>query len=258
MTANRAGFLISVSVHILAVAGFILLLSRGGTAVKTINLDFSLLKGGDTADHRAGTQGPGPVVSVSARKRMESEQSAPPVIQVGDGGRSLSLADAGPVGRAVQQAEGVAAGPEGTASDPAGQVVIQGRTGTPGGKGAEEGKPAAGGGVASGSAQAGIGGGRLLDYGRGGKAERDFSFIREGVIRQVSYPERARRMGWEGRVVLSFTVLEEGSVRDVKVAESSGYRVLDENARDAVLKARFARKVPYRLTVLLPVEYRLE
>jgi protein TonB len=136
-------------------------------------------------------------------------------------------------------------------------VVIQGVAGGSGTAGKEEGRPALGADAVSASALPGSGG-RLLDYGRAGRVERDFSFIRDGVIRHVSYPDRARRMGWEGRVVLSFMVLEGGSVQDVKVTESSGHRVLDENARDAVMKARFSRKVPYRLTVVLPVEYRLE
>jgi protein TonB len=64
-------------------------------------------------------------------------------------------------------------------------------------------------------------------------------------------------MGWEGMVTLSFTVLENGSIDDVKVVNSSGFPILDENARNTIAKTNLKRKVPVRLYVLLPVEYRL-
>ena len=102
-------------------------------------------------------------------------------------------------------------------------------------------------------------GSAVLDYtGSGGIDERTFSFIRRGIIEKISYPERARRMGWEGKVVLSFVVNEDGSVNNVKIIDSSGFPVLDQNAMDAVINTNFRRKVPLRFVVLLPVEYRLK
>jgi protein TonB len=64
-------------------------------------------------------------------------------------------------------------------------------------------------------------------------------------------------MGWEGKVVLSFIVRENGSIDDVKVIASSGFPVLDENASETIARTSFRKKVPVRLYVLLPVEYRL-
>jgi protein TonB len=82
--------------------------------------------------------------------------------------------------------------------------------------------------------------------------------IRDSVMKNVVYPERARRMGWEGKVIVSFTVHEDGSIHDARVAQSSGTPMLDEAAREALMnssvKARFDRKVQ----VFLPVEYRLK
>lgn len=99
---------------------------------------------------------------------------------------------------------------------------------------------------------------KTLNYARpGGPAERQFSFIRETIMQGIAYPERARRMGWEGKVILSFVVRENGSIEDVKVVTSSGFSILDENARDTIVKTNFKKKVPVRLYVLLPVEYRL-
>jgi TonB family protein len=99
---------------------------------------------------------------------------------------------------------------------------------------------------------------RTLNYARpGGVDERHFSFVRETIMQGIVYPERARRMGWEGKVVLSFVVRENGFIDDVKVISSSGFSVLDENARDTIAKTHLKNKVPVRLYVLLPVEYRL-
>jgi protein TonB len=54
-----------------------------------------------------------------------------------------------------------------------------------------------------------------------------------------SYPMAARRMGWEGRVVLNVEVLAEGACGDVNVFQSSGHDVLDNAALRTVRGWRF-------------------
>ncbi len=54
-----------------------------------------------------------------------------------------------------------------------------------------------------------------------------------------SYPMVARRMGWQGRVVLSVEVLANGSPGQIKVQQSSGHEVLDDAALQAVRGWRF-------------------
>ncbi len=49
-----------------------------------------------------------------------------------------------------------------------------------------------------------------------------------------SYPEVARRKGYEGTVRLEVEVLPDGMVGGIKVKESSGYEVLDRCALDTV------------------------
>ncbi len=104
------------------------------------------------------------------------------------------------------------------------------------------------------------GGAKTLDFATrpGGADERHFSFVRETILREIVYPERARRNGWEGKVLLSFVVRENGSIGDVRVITGSGFSVLDENARDTIAKTNLKRKVPVRLYVMLPVRYELE
>ncbi len=56
------------------------------------------------------------------------------------------------------------------------------------------------------------------------------------------YPARAKRMGWEGIVVLSFSVDENGNVFNIRVVRSSGYPVLDRAAVNALKQWKFAPK----------------
>ncbi|RME11676.1 MAG: energy transducer TonB, partial [Aquificota bacterium] len=85
------------------------------------------------------------------------------------------------------------------------------------------------------------------------------SVISQIVQKNISYPPIARRMGWEGRVVLIIRLCEDGTLKEVKVAESSGYEVLDKNAMETVRKvAHLFPKPPVEVLVRLPVNYRLE
>lgn len=55
-----------------------------------------------------------------------------------------------------------------------------------------------------------------------------------------AYPMVARRMGWQGRVVLNVEVLASGLPGQVKLHQSSGHDVLDNAALQAVRGWRFA------------------
>lgn len=78
------------------------------------------------------------------------------------------------------------------------------------------------------------------------------------------YPERARRRGVEGTTILRVSVTARGGVRDVAVYQSSGYRLLDWAAQDAVEKWRFRparranRPVPGTIDVTIVFKLREE
>jgi protein TonB len=55
-----------------------------------------------------------------------------------------------------------------------------------------------------------------------------------------AYPMVARRMGWQGKVVLNVEVLESGLPGQIKLYQSSGRDVLDNAAMQAVRSWRFA------------------
>lgn len=76
------------------------------------------------------------------------------------------------------------------------------------------------------------------------------------------YPVYAREQGWEGVVTLQASVEKDGSVRKVFVLKSSGYRILDEAASDAVQRWKFlpARvgHLSFASKVIIPVRFELK
>lgn len=84
-----------------------------------------------------------------------------------------------------------------------------------------------------------------------------FTYIRDIITRNISYPFMARKMGWSGKVTVSFVITEDGSVRDIKIIESSGFDVLDRNAADTVRKVSPFPRPPVSAEVIVPVVYRL-
>jgi len=90
-----------------------------------------------------------------------------------------------------------------------------------------------------------------------GSPARDFAWIRDAIQRSIAYPPTARRMGWEGKVVVAFQLLSDGSVRDVRVVQGSGHAALDRGAIDAVRNASPFPRSPVEAEVITPVLYRL-
>jgi len=85
----------------------------------------------------------------------------------------------------------------------------------------------------------------------------EFAWIRDAIQGAIAYPATARRMGWEGKVVVAFQLLSDGSVRDVRVVQGSGYAALDRGAIDAVRNASPFPRSPVEAEVITPVVYRL-
>lgn len=83
-----------------------------------------------------------------------------------------------------------------------------------------------------------------------------FTYIRDLVMGKLAYPLQARKMGWCGRVTVSFVVCEDGSARDIRVVESSGYSLLDRCALDTVRKVAPFPKPPVEAEILLPVLFK--
>lgn len=77
---------------------------------------------------------------------------------------------------------------------------------------------------------------------------------------QIRYPEKARKAGIEGRVIVQFIITEKGEVEDPRVIRGIGGGC-DEEALRVVKKAQFVpgrqRGKPVRVQYTLPIVFRL-
>jgi periplasmic protein TonB len=80
--------------------------------------------------------------------------------------------------------------------------------------------------------------------------------IQEQIDREP-YPRMAELMGWSGVVRVRFVVRRDGSVRDLRVVQSSGHHVLDRAAVEAVRRAAPFRPPPGDEAVTVPIRYYL-
>jgi pilus assembly protein CpaC len=86
--------------------------------------------------------------------------------------------------------------------------------------------------------------------------------IQSKISQAATYPEEARQLGWEGTVRLSLRVLPDGTLSVVKVKQSSGYEIFDDNAIEAAKKSAPFPAFPLELrareiTIEVPVVYNL-
>ncbi len=82
------------------------------------------------------------------------------------------------------------------------------------------------------------------------------------LARYFDYPYVARLRGWEGAVLLAFNIEANGHLKEIRVARSSGYAVLDDSALSALRKVQRLMEtddlLPGRkLAMRIPVIYRL-
>lgn len=74
------------------------------------------------------------------------------------------------------------------------------------------------------------------------------------------YPKQAERNGWTGTVLLNLSINAKGEIEKVGIAKSSGYRLLDQQARESVGSWRFkpARRNGHAVavTVQQPIVFR--
>ncbi len=81
----------------------------------------------------------------------------------------------------------------------------------------------------------------------------------KSLQRRLVYPARARRSGWEGRVLVEFTVKADGSLKTARIGDSSGFELLDQQALKAVAGTAPFRPAPgIEKTCRLPVTFQLK
>jgi periplasmic protein TonB len=129
-----------------------------------------------------------------------------------------------------------------------------------GGTGAGAGGSGLGGGQGQGSSGAGQGSGA----GSGGGFSHGDSRLTQASYRETPkplYPERARKEGQQGRVLLRVLVDQEGRSKTVEISGSSGSETLDRAAVEAIRLWRFSPArygdKPVESWVRIPIDFRL-
>lgn len=88
------------------------------------------------------------------------------------------------------------------------------------------------------------------------------NYLNQQFRNRFVYPHRARRRGWQGRVLVHIEVNRDGRLKHIEVSESSGYEVLDQDAVRTFRKiGRLGAELSARLgsdsQFAIPVIYRL-
>ncbi len=106
-------------------------------------------------------------------------------------------------------------------------------------------------GVSGGEPEAGI-------SGRQRYIDENFYYVKDLITGSLDYPIVARRMKWQGTVVVSFVVLEDGRVKDIKIVNSSGHSVLDKNVIAAIKEVQPFPPPPADAEFTMPIKYTLK
>jgi len=90
-----------------------------------------------------------------------------------------------------------------------------------------------------------------------GPGSPQWESLRAAIQRRVVYPDVARRMGWQGKVIVTFVLEKDGRVRDVRVSSSSGQARLDASARQAVERAAPLPPAGEPVQIVMPIVFAL-
>ncbi len=103
----------------------------------------------------------------------------------------------------------------------------------------------------------GAGGGNSDEQARSRYTREHYAYIKDLIEKNLSYPPRARKMGWTGRVVVCFQVLKSGRVDKIRIKDSSGHEILDRNVIDTIREVEPFPRPPEWVEVSMPIIYRL-
>lgn len=92
--------------------------------------------------------------------------------------------------------------------------------------------------------------------------QRVSAALQQELAKQFEYPWLARKRGWQGQVMLSLHIHENGDLTDWAISETSGHKLLDHSALECARRIdrlpEAARWLEGRsLQLRIPVQYRL-
>jgi protein TonB len=251
MNRHRESLLLSIALHGLAVCSLYAVSSTFARPDPPVVIDFTV-----SPDNGTGKEAPGKVVNAPQRKvvgrmkpvpeqkrvaaRSEPERAQP---IVPDKAPAPPVERFGPAAITSERKEGPSA-PVTAATAAASDNTV--------------GTAVSASGAHAGMMTASGGSGNSAEQLRNGYMREHFAYIKEIIQRNINYPSRARKMGWMGRVVVSFVINENGRASDEKILESSGFEVLDNNVITTIKTVSPFPRPPVKAELHVPIIYRLE
>lgn len=88
-------------------------------------------------------------------------------------------------------------------------------------------------------------------------AKANFNALRDGIVKNILYPQAARRMKQSGVVELLVVVGVDGKIVDITISKSSGFALLDGSALEAakILEDSIFEKPLEETKIKLPIEF---
>lgn len=134
-------------------------------------------------------------------------------------------------------------------------------TGSGSGKSGQAGGAAQGNGKSGGAGNgggSGNGSGNSQEQLRSKYLSENFAYIKDIIQKHLAYPAKARREGLTGKARVSFVILENGQVANIKILNSTGYEILDLNLIETIKEVAPFPKPPIKAELRMPIFYRLE
>lgn len=92
--------------------------------------------------------------------------------------------------------------------------------------------------------------------------EQYVAYLRQLIDERKIYPKNAKRLKQTGTVMVKFKVLEDGTVKNISIIESSGFDSLDQATKEVLENIGRFKALPKEMgdepaDVTLPVEYKI-
>lgn len=251
MNNQRLGFSISFLVHA-AAAVFFLSMSHF-VAQKPVVIDFSIKGGGQ----ESAASGP------PSQKTEDEQQPVKPIVRQREAAREKPAEVPEPIAEAKEQVQEESSVSVPVQEEPVQPTVVAANAEiSPLLLGDDSGASAVPSVVQGGSGngdETGQGGrkGDGLENAKNLYLKEHFGYIRDTIMKNISYPYIARKRGLTGKAVVSFVICERGFANDIKIVESSGYSILDNNAIETIKKSSPFPKPPVRAQLVMPIVYKM-
>ncbi len=98
------------------------------------------------------------------------------------------------------------------------------------------------------------------------QTQADYGWLAKAIWNQIEkykrYPTKARQKEWEGKVVLEAVIHRDGTILNLRVSETSGHEILDQDALNLLWKLSPLTLYHVlgrpQITILVPLTYQLD